>query len=402
MVLRRLVEFGFQLLAGTGGSYFAVLTTATFLPHQRVFESASAKPRFAVIVPAHNEEHTIPNTLRSLERLDYPSECYGLFVVADNCLDATAEVARGFGCTVWERVAPERRAKGYALSWAFERIPEEYDAVVVVDADTKVDPGLLDNFARAYEPSVALQALNLQAASASVSSVVSYMASALQNYLKPLGRENLGFSAGLGGNGMCIPRNLLEDVPWRRFGLAEDVEYHVDLVLAGRKVRFVPEARVHATAPSNFSGLQSQRLRWERGRVEALRRFAGPLLVRSLRKRDAASLETLIAIAAPPLNLTTSASLGCLVFGAMQRSAASLAVGMLGLVAVAYAGFRTLWMVRAPAKVYAYLLILPLFLAWRTYISVRSLLQGVSKGWVRTERSGGELDEAEGSQTGKR
>jgi len=392
MILIRLVEFGFRLLAGTGGSYFAVLTTATFMLRQRVLESASTWPRFAVIIPAHNEEHTIPNTLESLDELDYPPECYGVFVIADNCSDATAEVARGYGCTVLERAAPERRAKGYALSWAFERIPEEYDAVVVVDADTKVDPGLLDTFARAYEPSAALQALNLQAVGSSASSVASFLASALQNYLKPLGRESLGFSAGLGGNGMCIPRNLLDDVPWRRFGLAEDVEYHADLVLAGRKVLFVPEARVFATAPSSLSGLRSQRLRWERGRVEALKRFAGPLLVRSIRKRDAASLETLIAIAAPPLNLTTSASLGCLIFGSMRRSAISLAIGTLGVVAVAYAGIRTLWMVRAPAKVYAYSLILPLFIAWRTYISVRSLLQGVSKGWVRTERSRGELD----------
>jgi hypothetical protein len=84
--------------------------------------------------------------------------------------------------------------------------------------------------------------------------------------------------------------------------------------------------------------------------------------------------------------------LGCLIFGAMRRSAANLSVGMLGLVAVGYAGFRTLWMVRAPTKVYAYLPYLPLFVAWRTYISVKSLLQGVSKGWVRTERRGDKLD----------
>src|SRR5215213_6200546 len=289
MILIRLVEFGFRLLAGTGGSYFAVLTTATFMLRQRVLESASTWPRFAVIIPAHNEEHTIPNTLESLDELDYPPECYGVFVIADNCSDATAEVARGYGCTVLERAAPERRAKGYALSWAFERIPEEYDAVVVVDADTKVDSKLLDSFARAYDHSTALQAWQVQVAGSSVSSVASYVASALQNYLKPWGRENLGLSAGLGGNGMCIPRTLLEEVPWRRFGLGEDIEYHADLVLAGKRVRFVPEARVEAIAPHTLRSLQSQRSRWERGRVEALRRLAGPLLARSLYKQDAAS-----------------------------------------------------------------------------------------------------------------
>src|SRR5215207_8182810 len=342
MILIRLVEFGFRLLAGTGGSYFAVLTTATFMLRQRVLESASTWPRFAVIIPAHNEEHTIPNTLESLDELDYPPECYGVFVIADNCSDATAEVARGYGFTVLERAAPERRAKGYALSWAFERIPEEYDAVVVVDADTKVDPGLLDTFARAYEPSAALQALNLQAVGSSASSVASFLASALQNYLKPLGRESLGFSAGLGGNGMCIPRNLLDDVPCRRFGLAEDVEYHADLVLAGRRVRFVPEARVQATAPHTFGGLRSQRLRWERGRIDAIRRFAGPLLARSLSEREAAALEVFVSMVAPPLSLTASSSVGCLTLGIMRRSATGLIVGTLGLTALAFAAFRAL------------------------------------------------------------
>ena len=385
------MQFGFQLLAGIGGAYLALLTAATFLKRQVAFLSTSGQPRFAVIVPAHNEEHTVSDTLGSLEQIDYPPQSFGVFVVADNCEDATAEAARRHRCTVWERVAPERRAKGYALQWAFERVPEEYDAVVVVDADTEVDPGLLTNFARAYEPSTALQASLLQAASSSVSSVASYVASAVQNCLKPWGRQNLGFSAGLGGTGICIPRGLLEEVPWRRFGLAEDVEYHVDLVLDGRRVRFLPEARVQATAPHTLGGLRSQRLRWERGRIEALRRFTGPLLARALRRREAAAFEVFLSIAAPPLSLTASSSVGCVVLGAMRRSAASLIVGTLGLVAVACAACRALWIVQAPAKVYAYSLIFPAFVAWRTYLSAKSLLKGARESWVRTERSGDRL-----------
>src|SRR5215203_5672781 len=380
------------MLAGIGGTYFSLLTAATLLKERNAFGSAPQRPRFAIIVPAHNEEHTISDTLTSLKRLDYPPECFEVFVVADNCQDATAEVARRHRCTVWERVEPERRAKGYALNWAFERIPEQYDAVVIVDADTKVVPTLLTSFARAYEPFTALQASLLQAASSNVSSVASYVASAVQNCLKPLGRENLGFSAGFGGTGICIPRGLLEEVPWRRFGLAEDVEYHVDLVLAGRRVRFVPEARVEATAPHTFGSLRSQRLRWERGRIEAIRRFAGPLLIRSLYEREAAAFEVFVSMVAPPLSLTASASVGCVALGAIRRSATGLIVGTLGLIAIACAAFRALWIVRAPARVYVYSLLFPMFVTWKTYLSVKSLLQGVSKGWVRTERSGGELD----------
>jgi len=392
ITLARGVQFGSQLLAGVGGAYFSLLTAATFFKGHSAVRSTAPRPRFAVIVPAHNEEFTLPDTLTSLEQLDYPPERLGVFVVADNCQDATAEVARRHRCTVWERVEPERRAKGYALNWAFELIPNQYDAVVIVDADTKVDPALLSNFARAYEPFTALQASLLQAVSSNVSSVISYVASAVQNCLKPLGRQNLGFSAGLGGTGICIPRGLLEEVPWQRFGLAEDVEYHVDLVLAGRRVRFVPEARVQATAPHTFGSLRSQRLRWERGRIEAIRRFAGPLLIRSLYEREAAAFEVFVSMVAPPLSLTASASVGCVALGAIRRSATGLIVGTLGLIAIACAAFRALWIVRAPARVYVYSLLFPIFVIWKTYLSVKSLLQGVSKGWVRTERSRGELD----------
>jgi hypothetical protein len=137
-------------------------------------------------------------------------------------------------------------------------------------------------------------------------------------------------------------------------------------------------------------GLRSQRSRWERGRVEAVRSLAGPLLLRSLHKRDTASFETLMSIAAPPLNVTVSTSVACIMLGAVRRSTASLVVGMLGLIAVACAAFRTLRLVSAPAKVYTYSILLPPFIAWRTYVSVSSLLQGASKGWVRTERPGQE------------
>jgi cellulose synthase/poly-beta-1,6-N-acetylglucosamine synthase-like glycosyltransferase len=388
LTLVRLVGVALQTIAGLGSSYLALLTVATFLPRRQVLRSTPIKPRFAVIVPAHNEERAIPETLKSLERLDYPPELYSVFVVADNCLDATVGVARRYRCTVWERIAPGHKAKGHALGWAFEQVPEEYDAVVVVDADTKVDPALLCSFARAYEASTALQSLHLPPPDPGVGKVASYVAAAVQNCLKPQGRQNLGFSAGLGGTGMCIPRDLLEEVPWQRFGLAEDAEYHADLVLAGRKTWFVPEARVEPTGSPSLRGLQTQRLRWERGRVETLRRFAGALLARSLRERDVVSFDAFMSIAVPPLSLTVSASTGCVILGVMRRSTTSIVLGTLGLVAVACATLRSLWMVRAPAKIYAYSLFFPLFVVWRTYISVRSLLRGAGGDWVRTERPG--------------
>lgn len=387
-VLVRLLQWCLQLVAGFGGGYLALLTGATYLKRAGDPNSESVKPRFAVVVPAHNEERTIGKTLHSLEWLSYPPESYGVFVVADNCQDSTAEVARGFRCIVWERVEPEHKAKGYALEWSFERLPEGYDAVVIVDADAVVAPTFLTELARVYQPSYAMQALNLQSFDSSAASAASYVASALQNCLKPWGRENLGCSVGLNGIGMCIPLTLLDELHWAQSSLAEDVEYHSQLVLAGKSVRFVPEARVKATSPGKLRSLQSQRLRWERGRLDLLGRLATPLLSRAVRRRDVKAFEASISIVAPPLNLTVSAAVGCGALGLARRSPAGLAFGALGLFAPAAATFRALNLVGAPPRIYAYLFLFPPFIVWRTYISLRSLLSSKGGDWVRTERPG--------------
>ena len=383
-----LVKFGLRFLAGLGGAYFTLLTGATFLHRETPPASGSTSRRFAIVVPAHNEESSVSNTLRSLAKLDYPEERYGVFVVADNCQDATAEVARRFRCTVWERTDPGRRSKGHALNWAFGRIPSEYDAIVVVDADSEVGSGLLVEFSQAYQSSVALQGLYLQSSGSGPVPIASYVASALHNGLKPYGREKLGCSVGLGGNGMCLPRDLVREVPWQRFGLAEDAEYHLDLVLSGRRVRFVPGARVWAEAPGNFKSLQSQRSRWEGGRTEVFRRFTRPLMMRAMRKQDFNSLEALLSYAAPPFSFTVSAALVCLTHGLLCRSVSSGAVGTFGLVASVLAVLRALNLVRAPARVYLYLPTLPLFVAWRTYLTFKSVLPGGKQEWRRTERAG--------------
>ena len=387
---RRLVRSVFlvlQLLAGTGGAYFAFLTAATFLQGRSPSGSGPAGRRFAILVPAHNEALTVSNTLKSLMKLDYPGELYEVFVVADNCQDATAEIAREFRCTVWERTDPEHRSKGHALSWAFRRIPEKYEAVVIVDADSAVDPKLLTEFSHAYHPFMALQALNLQSSGSGIASTVSYVASAL-NSVKFLGRERLGLSAGLGGNGMCLPRALIEEVPWRRFGLGEDSEYHLDLVLAGKKVQFVSGTRVVAQAPGTFRGLQSQRSRWEGGRLELFSRFTWPLLSRFVRRRDVSSLEALVSYAAPPFSVTVSAAFACLADGLLRRSPMSIVVGAFGLTSSAGAVVRAINLVRAPLAVYLCLPILPLFVAWKTYVTLRSLLPGSRQKWLRTQRLG--------------
>ena len=392
-IIERLAHLGLQLLAGTGAGYFGLLTGATFLKRERTYrpELDSMPVQFAVVVPAHNEEHQISRTLKSLEQLAYPPGSYRVFVIADNCSDATADVARRFSCTVLERKDPQHKSKGHALNWAFERVPEGCEAIVVIDADSVADSELLVKLSGFYRASPAAEGEALQGTyfihmDGSTVSAANYLAFALHNVLKPHGIERIGGSVGLKGNGMCLPRSLLKEVPWRRYGLAEDLEYHVDLVLAGRRVRFVPEAQVKGVASNTTKGNESQRLRWERGKIDALRRFTVPLLRSAIKKRDVGSLEVLLSMLVPPFSLAVGSAALCIALGVKRRSKWSMTASLLELVALAGAALRALWLVRAPVRIYLHLPALPLFIVWRAYIALRSLLWGAGLEWKRTER----------------
>ena len=135
--------------APLAATYLSALTALSGKPTPpRVPEP---RKRFRFIVPAHNESAGIAETVRSLLEVDYPSQLFDVLVVADNCVDDTAQRARDAGAQVLERQDTTLRGKGYALHHAFERLPQDVDAVVVIDADTLVSPNILRAFSARLE-----------------------------------------------------------------------------------------------------------------------------------------------------------------------------------------------------------------------------------------------------------
>lgn len=273
--------------------------------------------RFDIVVPAHDEEAGIAETVRSLFAIDYPRDDFRVVVVADNCTDRTATRATEAGAMVLERTDPDRRGKGHALAFAFELLIEQgtAQAFVVVDADTLVSPNLLGAFASRIEKgAVALQAdYGVRNPDESWRTRLLHLAFTLFHEVRSSGRERLGLSCGLRGNGMAFTKALLAEVPHDAFSVVEDVEYGLRLAQAGHRVHYVGEARVLGEMPATERASRSQRARWEEGRRALARRHSIELLKQAAQRRSLVLLDLALDLLVPPLSvlaLAMAAGLG--------------------------------------------------------------------------------------------
>jgi cellulose synthase/poly-beta-1,6-N-acetylglucosamine synthase-like glycosyltransferase len=309
-----LVALSLPVLVCAG--YTALLAVASRRRAPRAYGAPAT--RFDIVIPAHDEEAGIAATVQSLLGTDYPTEMRRVLVVADNCSDATAERAEAAGATVLVRNDSERRGKGYALAHAFERSQADglAGAVVVVDADTTVTPNLLRAFdARFTGGASAVQAeYGVRNPLASWRTRLMVIALALFHVLRSLGRERLGVSAGLRGNGMGFTTPLLASVPHDAFSVVEDLEYGIRLGFAGHRVHYVDEARVLGEMVSSEQASRSQRTRWEAGRFAIARTHAPRLIAEAIRRHDPVLADLAMDVLVPPLTwLVLSILLGSVV-----------------------------------------------------------------------------------------
>jgi cellulose synthase/poly-beta-1,6-N-acetylglucosamine synthase-like glycosyltransferase len=373
------------------------------------------RQRFLILIPAHNEDRLLPALLASVRVLDYPAELVAIHVVADNCTDQTAAVARAAGATVHERRDPAQAGKGQALNWLLERLPQARQpdtAVVFLDADSVVSPNFLRVMAARLERGqLAIQAYYaVRDPERSPAAGLRFAALAALHYLRPQGRMVLGTSAGLKGNGMVFAAGLLPQVRWTT-NVTEDIEQHMALLLDGVRVRFAPDAVVWGEMPDTLAGSRSQHDRWERGRLQMARRYVPRLLGTAARCAVSrryrmtlvlvdAALEHLI----PPFSVLVAYSLalfGAAVIGAGLQAVSGGLPGdlggflpalSLGLTAALLAGqalyvLAALFLVRAPRFVYRQLLYAPGYLVWKLGQYVRAWLAKAEARWVRTTRN---------------
>lgn len=399
------------LLVLLGAAVFTRRAKRDSAPAQQTAQkvSQSAELTLAVVIPAHNEELVLAATLDSLKLQDYPARLLEVVVVADNCTDLTAQIARDYGVTVLERFNPEQRGKGYALDWAISQLLARAGApcaVVIVDADTWVAPDFLKIMAgRLSEFQDANGCCALQGRygvlnqSEGWRSALMSGAFDLVNHVRPLGYDRLGLGIALKGNGMAFTREVLQRARWQGHSITEDMDYGLDLIRLGIRVRYIPEARVRAQMPVTAEQAASQRERWEGGRYRLLRERALPLLKEGLLRRSLPLCDAAIALIVPPLaELAVFLLLwgGLIAIGSLWHRLLGPAL-FLAFFALSALGFLTyvlggLWAAGASREVFSALLKAPFYIVWKLALYAANLLQrrkgvpGSQPEWIRTGR----------------
>jgi cellulose synthase/poly-beta-1,6-N-acetylglucosamine synthase-like glycosyltransferase len=288
------------LLAYT--AYVTVLPLAGFLTRRERRRFPPTK-RFAIVIPAHNERIVIGNLVDSCLALDYPRHLFDVYVIADNCTDDTAAVARAHGAKVIERTNLRRRGKGYALADTFPRLlrASRYDAVVVFDADNLVAPDFLqvmnaELMAGRHVIQGRVDVKNPDDTWVAATAGMSFWCS---NRFWFLAKHNLGLSAALGGTGMCISTQVLREVGWDATSLTEDLEFSAKALLAGYKTYWSHDAVIYDEKPLTFRQSWRQRLRWAQGQAQVASHYLPRLLWAGLRLRDVRRLEGGVALFQP-------------------------------------------------------------------------------------------------------
>ncbi|MBE9125764.1 MULTISPECIES: glycosyltransferase family 2 protein [unclassified Coleofasciculus] len=374
--------------------------TAALLPSRsKIGNVQTPRPRTAVLVPAHNEESGISATLQTL--VPQLTERDRLIVIADNCTDRTAEIARTFGATAIERQDLERRGKGYALDYGLQFIEADPpDVVVVVDADCIVHQETIEQITRvtaALGQPVQATYLMAQPANPSPKDSVSALAFMVKNLVRLRGLARLGLPCLLTGTGMAFPWSVIREAPLASGNIVEDMQLGLDLAIAGYTTVFCSEAKVTGLLPQQQQVAKGQRTRWEHGHLQTLLTQVPQLLKASLSQKRFDLFALALDMCVPPLSLLVMLWLAAtglaLLAGALGATwIPGVLLGIEGLllllsIVTAWAKFG-----RADLPVQA-LLAVPFYILWKIPLYLAFLVRPQTK-WIRTQRDAVDASES--------
>ncbi|MBR5152663.1 MAG: glycosyltransferase family 2 protein [Clostridia bacterium] len=241
--------------------------------------------KFAVVISARNEEAVVGQLVDSIKDQNYPSELVDVFVIADNCTDDTAEVARNAGALVYERFNTEQVGKGYALDWMFkiietEHADKEYEAFMIFDADNLLDQNYIMEMNKVFDQGyriITSYRNSKNFGSNWISGGYSLWFLREAKFLNN-SRMQLHTSCAISGTGFLVSADVIRNNGgWIHHLLTEDIEFTVDSVIHGEIIGYCGDAILYDEQPTKFSQSYTQRLRWAKGFYQVFAHYGGKL-----------------------------------------------------------------------------------------------------------------------------
>ena len=401
---------------GSGYLLFILISAATAPKRKSTVTARASLLSATVVIPAHNEEDVISATLQSLAAVQPPLP---VVVIADNCTDRTAQLARDAGAFVIERQNKDERGKGFALAFAFDILMRGAgnanevrgagaDAYIVVDADTQVQPDFAVRLLAELpdDPSVlaAVQGrYGVMNGGDGWRAALMSAAFDLVNHVRLLAIDHAGGCLGLKGNGMAFTRGCLEQYPMSGRSVTEDLDYAMDLMQhGGIRVQYAPHAFVCAQMPVTGDQARSQRQRWEGGRYRVVRSRAPQLLKALISTGDLRLVGAMFELLQPPLAEQVAGCIGlsslailCVLLGSPLAGIAMMAAGF-SVASVLMYVFFGLGLAGAKKETFKALAFAPIYIVWKLVLYAVGLVSGRRSGkadtggadaeWVRTSR----------------
>ncbi|WP_297316948.1 glycosyltransferase family 2 protein [Bifidobacterium indicum] len=407
MAFLKVLDILMMILGSVGIVYQAICIVTSFVAKPVVFPEAPFDKHFAVLISARNEEGVVGTLIDSIHSQTYPSGMVDIWLVADNCTDDTAGLARSRGCHVIERHDTEHIGKGYALSYLLDKIisrgySKRYDAYFVFDADNRLDRHYIEEMNKAFQSGFRILTSYRNSVNFSDNWVSS--GSALwfirESRFLNSSRMVFGSSCHVGGTGFMFSKEVMErNNGWKFHLLTEDLEFTMDSVLHGDRIGYCGTAILYDEQPVTFKQSWRQRLRWSKGFLQVFRYYGPALISRAFRERDFSAVDLTILICP----LTVLAVIRC-VFGILFPAlgfvtwtsqitelvdwVASAVLGILalmGLAAITVLAERD--KIGASNKeLFAYCLSFPIFMLSYLPISFQAIF--ANPGWKPIEHSG--------------
>lgn len=267
-------------------NYYFILSLFGIGKRKKRKSDSEPATSFAAIVAAHNEEQVISGIIESLKNVDYPSDLLDIFIIADNCSDNTAQIARNMGVNVFERKDTSIKGKGYALKWMFEklyRMDKKYDAIAIFDADNLVSKNFFKEMGNRFSNGAKVVQGYVDSKNPNDTWITGSYSIAFwtANRFFQLARHNISLSCQLNGTGFCINTKLLQDIGWEADSLTEDLELSCKLVLNGYRVDWCFDAVVYDEKPLRLIDSLRQRKRWMQGFADMFAKYFFRLMKKS-------------------------------------------------------------------------------------------------------------------------